>query len=794
MPRYKLWKLQKFDKDKARELGNQLQLSPIITGILLNRGLTTAEEIKDFLYGAPQVYHEPLLMKDMQKASTRILKAVHDGEQITVYGDYDVDGITASSLLYLFLRDAGAKVNTYIPKRKGEGYGLNPEALRNIAAGHTTLLVTVDCGISGLEEVATAPEGMDVIITDHHMPPAELPPAYAIVNPKQADCQYPFKGLSGVGIAFKLCQALYQLEHLTEPLWEHYTELVALGTVADIVPLRGENRELVKRGLKAMEKTSLLGLQILMEISGCPRQGISSDNIGFILAPRLNAVGRLEHAQLAVELLTTTDIEKARSIAEELNRENSLRQDISRKIFEEAEAMLAQQQQIKTAIVLAKTGWHAGVIGIVASRLVDKYHLPTILISIDGEMAKGSCRSIPALNLYEAIRECSEELIQFGGHHQAAGLTLRTARLEEFKAHFLHVVAGRLQPEDFEPKLKVDVLLGTGEQLSLSLLKQLQLLEPFGCENPLPIFAMKNVVVHNPKIFGKEQNHLRFFVNYNLETYHSIMWNGSEYLACLYNNAGADVAFLPKINVYQGVESINLQVQALDQGLMIYDYRQGKVAKLTFLKQLLQTAAAVKIFLNPGEQLPEELRTYPNAQVAYYGEQGLPSDKIFVFYDLPASRIFTETSFPVSGLAGSTLIILFNVEEYRALRQGEHAHCPDRQHLVAAYKFIMDRLHSQASLEKESLVAAARQQGLVLTEKDLQIFSELAYIIIQDRQIQLGTISRHHLEDAPTYARLQEEDRNLWEIYDRNFRITSTQINDLWLERCQEVSRCRQEK
>ena len=786
MPRYKLWKLQKFDKAKAQELATQLQLSPLITGILLNRGLSTVDEIKSFLYGAPQVYHEPLLMQDMQKAGTRILKAIHAGEQITVYGDYDVDGITASSLLFLYLKEAGAKVNTYIPRRKGEGYGLNPEALRTIASGHTTLLITVDCGISGLEEVATAPAGMDIIITDHHMPPAELPAAYAIVNPKQPGCKYPFKGLSGVGIAFKLCQALYQMEHLTEPLWERYTELVALGTVADIVPLRGENRELVKRGLKAMEHTSLLGLQTLMQISACPEHDISADNIGFILAPRLNAVGRLEHAQLAVELLTTPEAAKARNIAEELNRENALRQEISRKIFEEAEAMLAQQKQIKTAIVLAKAGWHAGVIGIVASRLVDKYHLPTILISIDGEMAKGSCRSIPSLNLYEAIRECAEELIQFGGHHQAAGLTLRAARIEEFRQHFLHVVAGRLQPEDFEPKLKVDLLLEEQELLSLPLLKQLQLLEPFGCENPLPIFAMRNVVIRNPRIFGKEQNHLRFFVNYHTETYHSIMWNGSEFLACLYNSAVADIAFLPKINVYQGIESINLQVQALDQGLMIYDYRQGQLDKQVFLKQLLQTTEGVKIFLNPGEQLPEALRAYPNAQVAFYGAQGLATDRILVFYDLPLEKIFTESAFPVPGIQGRTLILLFSVEEYRKLRQELNTHCPDRKHLVDAYKFVMGSLHGSPRQEVQALQQAARQQGLELNLADLQIFRELAYIKLQDGQVELGTINRHRLEEAPTYVRLQEESKQLLDIYDCNFRITGAQINALWHKRCQE--------
>lgn len=788
MPRYKIWRLQKFDKEKAQSLATQLQLSPLITGILLNRGLDSAEEIKSFLYGDRQVYQEPLLMKNMEQAGQRILAAIHGGEQITVFGDYDVDGITACSLLYLFLKEAGAKVNTYIPKRKGEGYGLNPEALRTLAADKTSLLITVDCGISGLEEVATAPAGMDIIITDHHMPPAELPAAYAIINPKQADCHYPFKGLSGVGVAFKLCQALYQMEHIREPLWERYTELVALGTVADIVPLRGENRELVKRGLKAMENTSLAGLRQLMEVSGCPKQDISADNIGFILAPRLNAVGRLEHAQLAVELLTTADESKARVIAEELNRENALRQEISRKIFEEVEVMLAEQKQIKTAIVLAKEGWHAGVIGIVASRLVDKYHLPTILISIDGEVAKGSCRSIPSLNLYEAIRECADELIQFGGHHQAAGLTLRTARLAAFKTHFMHVVAGRLQPQDYEPKLKIDVLLDGQEQLTLGLLRQLHMLEPFGCENPLPIFAVRNVLIRGPRIFGKEQNHLRFFVNYQTETYHSIMWNGSEFLPCLYNNAVADVAFVPKINVYQGLESINLQVQALDQGLMIYDYRQGVVDKVAFLKHLLQTSGHVCIFVNEKEELPQELQDYPDIRIAHYGEQGDQQDKIFIFYDLPVEKIFTEENFPVPGGQGRSLLLLFSVNEYRQLRQELGIHFSDRKHLVEAYKLVIGTLRSKFQATLPELKLKGREHGLELSEFDLKIFKELDYIDwLQDR-ITLGNIRQHKLEESPTYLQLQKQSQQLLEIYDSNFRITGAQISALWAKRCQEES------
>ncbi len=430
--RQRIWEIRDYDKHKAGCLAAELGISPLVTGILLERGLSDTQSMREFLYGGAAPFHDPFLLKDMDKAAARIERAIKNGERIIVYGDYDVDGITASSLLYIYLRDRGAKAATYIPKRKSEGYGLNDEALQNIADGGTTLVITVDCGISGLHEVANAPKCMDIIITDHHTAPEVLPPAYAIVNPKQKGCGYPFKDLSGVGVAFKLCQALEQGAPGELPQWQELTELAALGTVADIVPLVGENRELVRRGLKAMETTSLVGLKALIKASGCPETGIASDNIGFGLAPRLNAVGRLEHAQSAVELLVTDDAEKAEAIAAELNRENALRQEISRQIMEEAEAQLAREEHIDTAIVLASEGWHQGVIGIVASRLVDKYQLPTILLSIAGEMTKGSCRSIPALNLYEAVAAESDILLQFGGHHQAAGLTLPTNKVEEF--------------------------------------------------------------------------------------------------------------------------------------------------------------------------------------------------------------------------------------------------------------------------------------------------------------------------------------------------------------------------
>ncbi len=783
----KVWKTKEYDQEQAAALAEHFHISPLTAGIILNRGLHSETEIREFLDGNPKPYHDPLLLKDMRVAAQRILKALKAREQITIYGDYDVDGISASSLLYLFLQQQGALVNTYIPTRKGEGYGLNHDALQTIAAAHTTLLITVDCGISGLKEVAEAPEGMDIIITDHHMAPEKLPPALAVIDPKQTDCSYPFKGLSGVGVAFKVCQAVYLLAHPDEPLWEGLTELAALGTVADIVPLRGENRELVKRGLKALPKTRLLGLQQLMAVSGCPKDKVSSENIGFILAPRLNAAGRLEHAQRAVELLTACDTQKAQSIAEELNQENARRQEISRQILAEAEVMLAEQKHIETAIVLAKEGWHAGVIGIVASRLVDKYHLPTILISIDGEQAKGSCRSIPALNLYEAIKECENDLIQFGGHHQAAGLTLKTENLSAFRQDFVRAVAHRLKPEDYQPQLHIDVVLHGQEQLSLHLLEELESLEPFGCDNPPPLFAASRIKIYSPHIFGKEMQHLRFFSSYLAETFYSVMWNGKDLFPCLYNNAVVDVAFEPYINIYQGVTSINLRVAALQQPYNIYDYRHDRMDKGMLLKKLLQVTDLVDVYVNKNESLPLTFRGYDNLHLCYYDEQKSSEASTLVFYTFPRSDVFEDQFFRQAAARGKNLYLLYDLPEYRKAITLLKSGAPDRNHLVTAYQELLHRLEVGPKRESggcalETIVSAP------VTAADVQIFKELGFIKVEAEQVYVGVIRKRQLEEAPSFSKAKKLSQGLKTLYQRNFQIASAEIIALWRHSCQKGS------
>lgn len=775
MRKRKVWQLQNCDKEYAANIAVDMNISPVVAGILLNRGIREKEEIQEFLFGAAQPFHEPLLMKDMQKSAERILDAVQQKEKITVYGDYDVDGISASSLLYLYLKGLGAIVNTYIPKRKNEGYGLNNEALATLVAEGTTLLITVDCGISGVEEVASAPVGLDIIITDHHKPPDILPAAYAIINPHQRDCNYPFKHLSGVGVAFKLCQALHQMQHLTEPLWAEMTELVALGTVADIVPLRGENRALVKLGLQAMENTEIIGLRKLIEHSGCPLQNISAENIGFMLAPRLNAVGRLEHAQSAVELLVTDDADKADEVAEMLNSENTLRQEISRKIFIEAEAMLAQQERIETAIVLAKEGWHAGVIGIVASRLVDKYHLPTILISIEGELAKGSCRSIPALDIHSALNECKEMFIQFGGHHQAAGLTLRAARVESFKKLFRGVVQGRLTPSDYQPRLKIECLLDKTSDISLQLVKQLALLEPFGCENHAPLFAFKDARVNYPKMFGRDNNHLRFYTDYGTQTYHSIMWNGADELTCLYNGVIVDLAFMPKLNVWHDKESVNLQVVDFDQMLQVYDYRNSKENKKILLDNILQTSKKTVIYVNDTNSIPQNFAPQ-DVKILAYGEA---SDEVFediIFYELPQDDIFTCETLPVPPEQGKRLFLLYTKDEAEEECAKLAEIYPGRNQLVPAYKELAEILRKQSVVAGEDLLKSTK----CISSTILTVFLELNFIREENGKISFGSLQRNDLQNSPTFRGLQEKNRMATASCYKSIQINSEEIIGLW--------------
>lgn len=778
--KHRIWDIKSYSKEKAGCLAAELGISPLVTGILLERGYNDVQSMHDFLYGAEKPFHNPFLLKDMEKTVERIRMALQNKEQIVVYGDYDVDGITASSLLYLYLRNQGACVSTYIPQRKSEGYGLNDDALKTIAAQGATLVITVDCGISGLHEVSNAPKALDIIITDHHTVPDILPPAYAIVNPKQADCKYPFKDLSGVGVAFKLCQALEQKvgQNL---MWQQLTELVALGTVADIVPLVGENREIVRRGLKAMETTSLAGLKALMKVSGCPQSDIVADNIGFGLAPRLNAVGRLEHAQLAVELLVTEDEKKAELIAEELNHENALRQEISRQIMQEAEAQLAQLESIDTAIILASEGWHQGVIGIVASRLVEKYHLPTLLFSINDNMAKGSCRSIPALNLYEAIAAESDLLTQFGGHHQAAGLTLPASSLPEFRRRFREYVQKHLQKQDYQPHQNIDCFLSDRGEITIRDVQELALLEPCGCCNQSPVFAFHNALLHNQRAMGRDRTHLQFYLAKQDYSYRCIMWNSADLLPFLFDNMIADVAFQPKINVWNNEINVQLQAVSIHQQLYLADLRQSFSDKWQVLKNLLQMKSKVYILVN----CKQTFLTQENCQLAIYNSQievleyknlteetSFNSDDVAIFWDIP----FLPLKDVVMLLKDRGLldgVLLFNHGDNQFMQNFLNLHYPDRNTMVVAYKSIMAVLGEQENISWEMVL---KTYPLIISEETIKIMQELGFITCDNGIIKKGVIKRCALENSPLYTTLQKGRLAKEACYKENLQMSQHEI------------------
>ncbi|MDD3395746.1 MAG: single-stranded-DNA-specific exonuclease RecJ [Acidaminococcaceae bacterium] len=770
------------NKPIADKLVAELKISPLVLGVLANRGMQDPEDIKTFLYGASQPFHDPFLLKDMDRAVERILLALHNKEKITVYGDYDVDGMTASSLLYLFLKKQGALVDVYIPRREDEGYGLNSEALQNLFEQGTTLLITVDSGISGSKEVADAPAGMDIVITDHHTPPPVLPEAYAIINPHQQGCAYPFKQLAGVGVAFKLCQALFKKITGSNELWRGHLEFVAMGTVADIVPLVGENRELVRMGLKSFRKTSSKGLRELIRVAQiAPTKQITSETIGFILAPRLNAVGRLEHALSAVHLLTTEEDKQAKEIAEFLNQENITRQAISKKIFEEAEALLQQQDTIDTAIVLYKEEWHAGVIGIVASRLVDKYHLPAILLTKDGDKVKGSCRSIPPLNLYEALAGSQECLLQFGGHKQAAGLTLQLEQVERFKQVFRQQVQLRLKPEDYLPTIVPDYFVPQGKSLTVQAVKGLDMLGPFGAENPAPIFAFASAKLTSFRTVGKDNHHLKFYLKQGDTAYRAVAWNEGERLNSYYVGEEAALAFAPKVNDFNGLESVDLQLLALETKHNIVDARLHYDNKLQQLKSILQNGEKTVIYLHDINVKPA-INVKANLLYAVYGETKLASDvRQVVFYDVPPSQILTKQGFPLRDRQDIALYLLYNRTDEDKIKQYIFRKYPTKAGMVLAYKYLIALLKEYGPVTMKELLDKPLAKEQYLGEAVLKVFAQLGFVALADGIVTYKGNSKTDLHKSSLYCHMEgQRNNNLNELELVMRKISAVMLREVW--------------
>jgi single-stranded-DNA-specific exonuclease len=495
----------------------------------------------------------------MDKAVARVRKAITGKEKILVYGDYDVDGMTSVAILKKALANLGAVVETYIPNRLEEGYGLNTNAIKRAIKDGVSLIITVDCGISSFKEIEYAKlSKIDVIITDHHeIVSGRVPQAHAVINPLQDSCSYPFKHLAGVGLAYKLAKALYDG---TPFLAEDFLDLVSLGTIADIVPLKGENRILAKHGLDEINRRHRVGIKALTDLAGLSGKDVSSGHIGFVLGPRINAMGRVGSPEKALELLLTEDREEAARLAKMLDTENRNRQKIESRILDEALSMVEREVNFKhhRIIVLASENWHPGVIGIVASRISDRFHRPAILISLDGRHGKGSGRSVEGFNLFDVLMQCKDILMGFGGHESACGLTIDRERVAEFR-DLINTEAEKHVSEDvFSPKLDIEMEIPLNS-LSEEVIKEIEALAPFGEENPRPVFSSRNLTVKDgPRQIGK--NGFKIWVTDNAITCEAVSFGRNE-LDAPKNGSGVDLAYIPSINDWQGLQSIQLELK-----------------------------------------------------------------------------------------------------------------------------------------------------------------------------------------------------------------------------------------
>ena len=561
----KIWRVRNPIPPLCRILSQKLNISEILAQLLVNRRIYTVEQARAFLGSDLERLHDPLLLPDMGKAVKRILKTVYTGEKILIYGDYDADGITATVLLLRVLRSIDANVDFYIPNRLKEGYGVHLEGLKKARENGTGLVVTVDCGINAVREAQWAKEnGLVLIITDHHEPPPELPEAFAVINPKRQDSRYPFKYLSGAGIALKLAQALLASAGTGARDWQEHMDLACVGTVADIVPMLGENRILVKHGLTRLANTCGPGLQALMAVSGINREKLGPREIGFGLAPRLNAAGRIGSPETAVNLLLTENIGEAWELANQLDKENQIRQKIETDVFQEALKMLEERPELgkNHVIVLASENWHPGVIGIVASRILDHYHRPVLLIALEGEEGKGSARSIQEFNIYKALTHCQKYLIDYGGHSLAAGFSIRAGDVDNFRADLLSYAAKLLGNKKLLPKLELDCLVKV-EEVSEKLVNEIALLEPFGQDNPDPLLGCLSTFVTESRIVGKDSSHLKLRLRGVNTALDGIGFNLGSYAGALATSETVDLAFVPGINEFNGRRSVQLDVKDL---------------------------------------------------------------------------------------------------------------------------------------------------------------------------------------------------------------------------------------
>ncbi|KWX77002.1 single-stranded DNA exonuclease [Paenibacillus riograndensis] len=736
------WQSPEADPEVVLNLAQSLSVSPLLSSLLVKRGMTTPDKALLFMEGGEGEGHDPFLLKGMAEAVPRIRKALQDEEHILVYGDYDADGVSSTALMIYLLRYLGASFDIYIPHRANEGYGLHNHALDWAKQQGVSLIITVDTGISAYHQIAYANElGMDVIVTDHHEPPELLPEAYALINPKLPDCPYPFKGLAGVGVAYKLAQAL-----LGDKVPVEWHEIAAIGTVADLMPLLDENRSIVRKGLSSMQNSPFPGIRALLGVSGITMETVSAVNIAFGMAPRINASGRLDHAGRAVTLLTTENPDEAEELAGELDLLNKERQLVVERIVTEAAAMLElqiQQDKLPDIIVLAQQGWNVGVVGIVASKLLERYYRPVIILDIHPEtgMCKGSARSIPGLDIYEALSSCADLMDHFGGHPAAAGMSLHQDRLEEFAAALNDYAAKVLTPEHFLPVTEADEEAAIAD-LSLQAALELDKLAPFGMANPVPKFIVRGAAVKETRKMGQDGKHLKLVLQQDSHTIEVVAFGKGGLAELLPGGTLIDILAELSVNEWNGSRKPQLMLQDLAVPKpQLFDLRGAAdaVKQAAQLHELLKPYSGVK-----------PLRTAAVFQNSRLSPMGALQGMSLWVYDEdagispvrhhPADSEDAQVSLlclldmPETPEQLDALLAAFpqadNIALLHSIRDGrDRLQMPTRDHFKVLYKSIA-ALAAAPVPEHELLLRLTRQSsmGMRMLAKMLDVFEELEFI------------------------------------------------------------------
>nr|WP_306220203.1 single-stranded-DNA-specific exonuclease RecJ [Cohnella sp. WQ 127256] len=760
----------------------------MVAGVLAGRGWTSLEETAAFLHHDMDHLLDPFEMKGMAEAVERISRAIRDGERIRVYGDYDADGVTSTALMMRLLKQLGASFDTYIPHRSREGYGLNLGAIDLAVEAGVQLLITVDNGISAVEQIAYATHrGIDVIVTDHHEAPEILPIAIALVNPKQKDCPYPFKGLCGAGVVFKLAHAM-----LGHPVKE-YADLAAIGTIADLMPLTGENRIIARLGLEQMRQRPIAGIRALAKVSNVNPEDLNSGRIGFSLAPRLNAGGRLAHADVALKLLTAMDDEEAEKLAIELDGLNSERQALVEQTVIEADDMWQSQCADaggvqRNVIVLAKEGWNAGIAGLVASKLVERYYRPVIILALDvvTGLCKGSARSIEGFDLYAALTECASLLEHYGGHQAAAGMTISQESVGELADRLHNLAEQWLSKEDWQPKRRVDLGI-TLADITIKAVDQLASLEPFGNGNPTPRIMIRDVLIQSSRTMGKEGNHLRITVEQSGQSIDVVAFGMGEHKDRLAPGLFIDLLGELSINEWNGNRKVQMMFQDFrSQKLRVTDRRKDQKSWTGIEGHVLNKPQTDFVICCASTTLYKEASSrfgQSEIVVSLYKDSGndqLHGRRHFILLGLPTSdqevRALKQWLSLERGLESVTVFS----EQDASHKITEKVTFPERQHFAEVYAMCRKRvtwLDSPDGFMQETAMVCERPLSTIRMMHE--VFIELGFISVSgaSRKI-VSDPPRKGLEESERYRKARElaTDLSLTEM--------STEELQNWIDSC----------